>query len=116
MKINGTWKSSAGSTLKLRETKGKVTGTFQLASDKKGVKHKIVGSIDPDEDCKVRPVSFSVAWTDGEGKSFHSVTAYSGQLNAKGKAPNIEVIFLIANDKTPLWKGTGISYDNFSLE
>ncbi len=116
MQINGTWKSSSGSTLEIREENGTLSGTYQLSKDASGTKHLITGSIDPDADPKVRPLSFSVAWTDSDGKSLHSITAYTGQLNTKGKAPRIEVIFLIANDKTPLWNGTGISYDNFEKE
>ena len=113
MQITGTWKSSAGSTLIIEENNGKLSGTYQLKHDEAGTKHEVIGSIDPDDSPKVRPLSFSVAWTDADGNSVHSITAYTGQLNAKGSAPNIEVIFLIANDKTPLWNGTGISYDNF---
>jgi len=113
MKINGIWKSSSGSTLEIEEVKGKIFGTYHLGKDNPERLHDINGCIDPDDAPDVRPLSFSVAWTYEDGKSGHSVTAYTGQLNTKGKKPNIEVIFLIANDKTPLWKGTGISYENF---
>ena len=116
MKINGTWKSSSGSTLTINENQGEISGTYQLSSDKAQIKHKINGSIDPDETPEVRPLSFSVAWTDEAGKSAHSVTAYTGQFNAKKATPELEVIFLIANDKTPLWNGTGISYETFTQE
>lgn len=115
MQISGTWKSTSGSTLVIQEENGVLTGTYQLAHDEAGTKHAIHGSIDPDAAPKVRPLSFSVAWTDTDGNSVHSITAYTGQLNAKGETPHIEVIFLIANDKTPLWNGTGISYDNFTM-
>ena len=113
MKINGTWRSSSGSTLKIKEKKGIISGTYQLGKGKTTKPHEINGCIDPDENAKVRPLSFSVAWMDKKGKSAHSVTAYTGQLNARGKKPNMEVVFLIANDKLPLWRGTGISYENY---
>lgn len=113
MKINGVWRSSSGSKLEIEEKQGKLTGTFHLATEHVTVAHDLSGSIDPDETPKIRPLSFSIAWRDATGKSLHSVTAYTGQLNAKGEKPNLEVIFMIAHDQTPLWKGTGISYDNF---
>ncbi len=115
MKINGSWTSSSGSILRIRESNGRLSGTFQLGSDKHGTKHKIYGSIDPSERGRVRPLSFSVAWTDEKGKSVHSVTSYTGQLSTKAKRSEIEVVFLIAHNKTPLWKGTGISYETFSM-
>lgn len=113
MKINGNWQSSSGSILNIKEDNGRLSGTFQLGSDKSGTKHNINGSIDPDDTPEVRPLSFSVAWKDDQGNSLHSVTAYTGQLNTKEEKPYIEVIFLIADHNTPLWKGTGISYENY---
>lgn len=113
MTINGTWKSHAGSTLELTENKGIISGTFHRKSEAEGVTHTVTGSIDPDDSPSVRPLSISVAWASPEGESYHSVTAYTGQLNAKKDTPFLEVIFMMAGAETPLWRGTGISYDNF---
>ena len=116
MKINGTWKSHTGSTLKLTEKNGILSGTFHRGGEAEGVTHTIAGSIDPDNSPTVRPLSFSVAWVSPEGENYHSVTSYTGQSNAKQATPFLEVVFLIARAETPLWKGTGISYDNFYKE
>ena len=113
MTINGTWKSHSGSTLILTEDNGILSGTYHRSSEPEGVTHKVTGSIDPDDGPSVRPISFSVAWASPEGESYHSVTAYTGQLNAKKDKPFLEVIFMMAGAETPLWRGTGISYDNF---